>query len=69
MVITAIIGGIEIFLIVCIWTAIIALVIFLVQSLRNLGRSHRDIIANQQLEIELLQKLMDKVKSVKNENQ
>ena len=69
MIITAVIGGLEFFLIVCIWTAIIALVVYLVQSLRNLGKSHRDILANQKLEIELLHKLIEKEMTMKNENQ
>jgi hypothetical protein len=58
MILVAVVGGLEVFLMICIWTLIISIVVFVISAIRNLIKGQKEIIANQKLEIELLQKVL-----------
>jgi hypothetical protein len=58
MLLGAVLGGLEVFLIICLWTLIIAIVAYAIATIRNLIKGQKEIIANQKLEIELLQKVL-----------
>jgi len=58
MLLAAVLGGLEVFLIICLWTFIIAIVVYAIATIRNLIKGQKEIIANQKLEIELLQKVL-----------
>jgi len=58
MLLGAVVGGLEVFLVICLWTFIISIVVYVISTIRNLIKGQKEIIANQKLEIELLQKVL-----------